>query len=160
MLRIFLPLAIVASMYFGPMFAEITSGSATGAYETERTGQFFIGNTIDCLTKLKAPLGEECAFSGTFYDSPLVGHLMSWTAVLSIAAGALGILGLLPVIGRVTSIFTILAGIAAVGSMGVLSLTMMGTEEGLGAVRWGVYSTAGLGLITLISGLSGMRGSR
>ncbi len=159
MQRILLPLAIIAAMYFGPMFAETTSGSATGDAETVRTGQFFIGNMIGCLTELRVPLGEECSFDGEFYDSPLVGHAMNWTAILALGAGVLGIIGLLPVIGRLTSIVTVLAGVGALAAMGILSLTMLGTDDGLGAIRWGVYLTAGAGLLTLISGLAGMRGN-
>jgi hypothetical protein len=149
MQRILLPLVIVAAMYFGPMFAETTSGSATGASETVRTGQFFIGNMV----------GEECAFDGEFHDSPLVGHVMNWTALLALGAGVLGIIGLLPVIGRLTSVLTVLAGLGALGAMGLLTLTLLGTDDGLGAIRWGVYLTAGAGLLTLIAGLAGMRGN-
>jgi hypothetical protein len=159
MQRILLPLVIVAAMYFGPMFAETTSGSATGASETVRTGQFFIGNMVGCLMELRVPLGEECAFDGEFHDSPLVGHVMNWTALLALGAGVLGIIGLLPVIGRLTSVLTVLAGLGALGAMGLLTLTLLGTDDGLGAIRWGVYLTAGAGLLTLIAGLAGMRGN-
>lgn len=160
MQRIILPLAIVASMFFGPLFAEVTSGSATGASETARTGEFFIGNMVGCLTELRIPLGEECDFDGEFYGSPLVGHVMNWAALLAIGAAALGVVGLLPVVGRLTSIVTVLAGVGALGAMGLLTLTLLGGDEGLGAVRWGVYLTAGAGLLTLIAGLAGMRGNR
>lgn len=158
MQRIILPLAIVAALYFGPLFAETTSGSATGASETVRTGEFFLGNMVGCLTELRVPLGEGCGFEGTFFDSPMVGHAINWTALLAIAAGLLGIIGLLPVIGRLTSIVALLAGLATLASMGLLTLTMIGTDDGLGGIRWGVYASAGLGLLTLITGLSGMRG--
>lgn len=160
MQRIIFPLAIVAAIYFGPIFAETTSGSATGASETVRTGEFFIGNMANCLMELTVPLGEECSFDGEFYGSPMVGHIINWAALLGLGAGVLGIIGLLPVIGRLTSIVTVLAGLGALGSMGLLSLTMMGTDEGLAAIRWGVYLTAGLGLLTLIAGLGGLRGAR
>ena len=152
-------MAIVAALYFGPLFAETTSGSVTGASETARTGEFFLGNMVGCLTELRVPLGEGCGFEGTFFDSPMVGYAINWTAMLAIAAGLLGVIGLLPFIGRITSIVTLLAGLATLASMGLLTLTMIGTEDGLGAIRWGVYASSGLGLLTMITGISGMRGN-
>lgn len=159
MTRILLPLAIVAAMYFGPLFAVEQSSNALGSDVAEITGEYFIGNMVGCLTELRIPLGEECGFDGQFYDSPLVGHVMNWSAMLAIGAGVLGIIGLLPFIGRLTSIVTVLAGLGAIGAMGLMSLTLMGTDDGLGAIRWGTYLTAGAGLLTLISGLAGMRGN-
>lgn len=160
MQRIVLPLAVVAAMYFGPLFAETTSGAATGATETVRSGQFFLDNMVGCIRNLQAPLGEACSFQGTFYDSPMVGLAINWAALISIAAAALGIIGLLPFIGRLTSIVTLIAGLAALAAMGLMTLTMLGTESGLSAIRWGVYATAGLALLTMIAGLAGMRGNR
>lgn len=159
MQRILLPLAIVAAMYFGPMFAVEQASDALGSEVSTVTGKHFIGNAVACMAELRVPLGEECAFDGRFYDSPMVGHMMTWAALLAVAAGALGIIGLLPVVGRLTSIVTVLAGLGALGAVGMMSLTLLGTNEGLGAIRWGAYLTAGAGLLTLISGLSGMRGN-
>ena len=158
MMRILLPLAIVAAMFFGPLFAETTSGSATGDSETLRTGTYFIGNMIGCLTELRVPIGEGCEFDGSFHGSPLVGHVMTWAALLALGAAVISVLGLLPVIGRLTSIVVILAGLGAIGAVGLMTLTLLGTDDGLGAIRWGTYLTAGAGLMTLIAGLGGMRG--
>ncbi len=160
MTRILLPLAIVAAMYFGPLFAETTSGSATGSAETLRTGEIFIGNMIGCLVELRMPVGEACSYAGEFHDSSMVGHVVNWAALAALAAALLGIIGLLPVIGRLTSIITVLAGLGAVGAMGLMTLTLLGTDDGLGAIRWGTYLTAGAGLLTVIAGLGGMRGAR
>ena len=160
MTRILLPLAIVAAMYFGPLFAETTSGSVTGNSETLRTGEYFIGNMIGCLTELRVPVGEECGFDGSFHGSPLVGHVMNWAALLALGSAVLAVIGLLPVIGRLTSIVVVLAGIGTLGAVGLMTLTLLGTDAGLGAVRWGTYLTAGAGLLTLIAGLGGMRGAR
>ncbi len=160
MTRILLPLAIVAVMFYAPLFAVEQKSDALGSEVSSVQGDYFIGNAIGCLSKLQVPLGEECAFDGEFYGSPLVGHVMTWTALLAIGAGVLGVIGLLPVVGRLTSIVTVLAGLGALGAMGLMSLTMMGTDDGLGAIRWGTYLTAGVGLLTVISGLGGMRGAR
>ncbi|MEO1253073.1 MAG: hypothetical protein AAFW81_12100 [Pseudomonadota bacterium] len=159
MQRILLPLSIVAALYFGPLFAETTSGSVTGTTENVFSGSFFLDNMVGCLTELRVPIGEGCGFEGSFNDSPMVGHVINYAALLALAAGVLGVIGLLPVIGRLTSIVTLLAGLAALAAMGLLSLTLMGTDSGLGAIRWGVYLTAGLGLLTLIAGLAGLRGN-
>jgi hypothetical protein len=86
------------------------------------------------------------------------GLAVAGAAGFSAIAAALGVLGLLPFVGRLTSIATAIAGVVAVGAMGYLILTLMGTSEGLGGVQWGAYLTGGAGLLTLISGLSGMRG--
>ena len=122
------------------------------------TGDYFIGKAVDCLKELKAPIGEDCASDGEIQDSTSVGSALSWASMLAIAAGALGIIGLIPFVGRLTSVVTIVAGLAGLGAMGYFLLTMMGTADGLAAVQWGAYLAAGAGLLTTISGLSGMRG--
>ncbi len=159
MTRILLPLAIVVVIFFGPMFSETTSGPATGKKETPVAGEYFIGEAVGCLLELQVPLGEECASDGVLNDSTMVGDVMSWASMLAIAAAGLGIIGLLPFIGRLTSIVTILAGVGAVGAIGYMALTLMGTDGvGLPAMQWGAYLAAALGLLTLISGLAGLRG--
>ncbi len=159
MARIFLPLAIVAAIFFGPLFAEVTTGSATGSNMTPRYGEYFIGNAVDCLLKLKAPIGEECASEGKLNGSVMVGQIITWASMLALAAAALGVVGLIPFIGRLTSIVTILAGLAALASMGLLALTLIGIDGiGLTGLRWGAYLAAAAGLLTLISGLAGLRG--
>ncbi len=158
MIRILLPLAIVAAIFFGPMFAETTSGSATGDRKAIVSGEYFIGEAIGCLMSLKPPIGEECASDGKINDSLLVGNVLTWASLLSIAAAIIGVLGLLPFIGRLTSIVTIAAGGFSLGAIGLFMLTMMATPEGLPGVQWGAYLAAGAALLTTISGLSGMRG--
>ena len=159
MIRILMPLAIVAAMFFGPMYSYPSTNPVSGQEENSVvTGSVFIGNAIACLRELKTPLGEECASEGKISDSTTVGTMMSWAAVLSIAAAAVGILGLIPFVGRVTSIVTILAGLAGLGAMGLFIMTMMSTSQGLPGVQWGAYLAAGAALLTTISGLSGMRG--
>lgn len=158
MTRIFLPLAIVAAIFFGPMFAETTTGAASGEAVTTRSGEYFIGNAIDCLMQLKAPVGEECESDGEINDSIMVGQFITWASLLALAAAVLGVFGLIPVIGRITSVVTILAGLGALGAMGLLALTLIGTEVGLPGLQWGAYLAAAAGLLTLISGLAGLRG--
>ena len=158
MLRILLPLAIVASMYFTPMFSVETSDSLRGDSLQSVDGAYFVGNTVDCVIAMTPPIGEECASAGQLDESLTVGQTMSYSLLLALGAGALGVIGLLPFIGRITSVVTILAGLGALGSTGMLSLALMNSEAGLGAIGWGAYVTAGVGLLTVIAGLSGMRG--
>ncbi len=158
MTRILLPLAIVAAIFFGPMFSETTSGSATGDSTTLRSGEYFIGEAVECLRKLQLPIGEDCASEGQLNGSTVVGDVISWAALISVAAAALGVAGLLPFIGRLTSMVTVVAGLATLGAMGYFALSMMGTPEGLPGVQWGAYLAAAFGMLTLISGLAGLRG--
>ncbi len=159
MTRILLPLAFVAAIFFTPMFAETTSGAATGDRVTPVAGEYFIGEAINCLIDLTVPIEEQCASQGALNDSMAVGNAMSWASLLALAAGGLGIIGLLPFIGRLTSIVTVLSGLGGMGAVGYLALTLMGTDGvGLPGMQWGAYLAGALGLLTLISGLSGLRG--
>ncbi len=159
MTRIFLPLAIVAVIYFGPMFAQESKGAATGTKMEMVSGEYFIGNAVDCLRALKAPIGDDCASDGVLNSSTSVGTMMSWASMLSVGAALLGIIGLLPFIGRLTSLVTIAAGVAAMGSVGYMALTLMAVDGvGLPGMQWGAYLAAAAGLLTTISGLSGLRG--
>lgn len=158
MIRIFLPLAAVAAIFFGPMFTVETTDSLRGTSSSTVTGDYFISGVVDCVRQMKPPIGEECASTGQINNSTEVGTIISYASILAIGAGALGVIGLLPFIGRLTSIVTILAGLGILGSMGMLALTMMGTPEGLPGLQWGAYAAGGAGLLTLISGLSGVRG--
>lgn len=158
MIRIFLPLAIVAALFFGPMFTEQSKGELRGKTVSVVTGDYFIGNTVDCVRDLKLPVGKDCASTGELKGSTLVGNALSWSALLAGLAAVLAVPGLLPFIGRMTSIVTVAAGVGALGAVGLFMSTVVGSEAGLGAVQWGAYLAAGLALLTTISGLSGMRG--
>ncbi len=159
MIRIFLPLAIIAAMFFGPMYSYPADNPVSGREElTKVTGNEFMGGVINCVRKLQLPIGKACASDGEINESKMVSTTMSMAASLSLGAALLGILGLLPFISRITSIVTLAAGLAALGAMGYFVVSMMGTKIGLGGVQWGAYLAAGMALLTTISGLSGMRG--
>lgn len=159
MTRILLPLAIVAAIFFGPMYNVSGTLADSGETVVTRTGEYFVGEAIGCLRQLQPPIGEECASDGVLNDSTMVGTVMSYATILSLAAAVLGIIGMLPVIGRLTSIVTILAGAAAMGAIGYMALTLLATDGiGLPGMQWGAYLAAGAGLLTLIAGLSGLRG--
>lgn len=161
MIRILLPLAIIASMYFGPFYSETTVGSATGERTDIVDGRYFIDNAVKCAVGLNIAgfaFGEECASDVEFNDSKMTGSLLSGAAKISLVAAILGVIGILPFVGRVTSFATIAAGLATLGAIGFFLLSAMSLPEGLGAVSWGAHLTAGAGLLTLISGLSGIRG--
>jgi hypothetical protein len=118
----------------------------------------FIGNAVQCLLAFKAPIGEDCESDYEVGDSKMVSNMITWAAMFALFAALLGIIGLLPVIGRLTSVVTIIAGLGTLGAMGVLALAMIGSEVGLPGLQWGAYLAAGAGLLTLISGLAGLRG--
>ncbi len=159
MIRILLPLAIVAAMFFGPMYSFEVDNPVSGREEqTMVTGDQFIGGAINCVRKLQLPFGEECASPAEVNESKMPSTVMSWAAALSIGAALVGVLGLLPFIGRITSIVTLGAGLGSLAAMGFFLVSMMGSEVGLGGVQWGAYLASGAALLTTISGLSGMRG--
>ncbi|WDI32001.1 hypothetical protein PUV54_02205 [Hyphococcus flavus] len=159
MIRILLPLAIVAAMFFGPMYSYESDNPVSGREEqTLVTGDQFIGGAINCMRNLTLPRGEDCASDGRVNDSKNVSRLMSWAASLSVGAALIGVLGLLPIVSRLTSVVTLAAGLISLAAMGFFLVSMMGTKVGLGGVQWGAYLTSGAALLTTISGLSGMRG--
>jgi hypothetical protein len=127
------------------------------------SGDYFIGNAVECVRNLTVPIGEECASTGKLRDgknkeTTMVGSALSWASVLAGLAAVLAIPGLLPFIGRITSIVTVAAGLVSLGALGLFLTNMLGSEAGLAGVQWGAYLAAGLSLLTTISGLSGMRG--
>lgn len=153
MIRILLPLAVIAALLFAPMFSETTTGSVTGETVTARTGHYFVGNTIDCWMHRDFSISGDCEPVGG-----LEGKAIFAAVFVSAVAAVLGILGLLPIIGRLTSFITMLAGVVVIAAIGYFALTMMGSEEGIAGVQWGSYLAGGGGLLTLISGLAGARG--
>ena len=161
MIRVILPLAIVAAMFFGPFFSETTSGSSTGDRTSMVAGSYFIEEAVNCVRTLNYSgfaFGDECASDAEYNGSNMSGSVLSGAAKISIAAALLGIVGILPFIGRVTSIATIGAGLTTLGALGYFMMSAMRSADGLASIQWGAYLAAGLGLLTLISGLSGVRG--
>lgn len=159
MIRIILPLMMVACIFFGPMYGYTTPNPISGQEQLSRvTGDQFLKEAVDCLREVRLPIGEECDATEEINGSTTPANVISWAAMLALAAAGLGVIGILPLIGRLTSVVTILAGVGGLGAMGLFMLTMLGTSEGLPAVQWGAYLTAGVSLLTVISGLSGLRG--
>jgi hypothetical protein len=159
MIRILLPLAMVAAMFFGPMYTYPSDNPVSGREEIRQVpGSEFMGGVIDCVRQLQVPLGKACASEGEINGSKSISHIMSLAAIAALVAAVLGVVGLIPVVGRVTSIVTLAAGVVVLGAMGYFVMLMIGSKVGLGGVYWGTYLTAGLSLLTIISGLSGMRG--
>lgn len=153
MIRILLPLAVIAAIILFPMFSETTVGAVTGdAVATARTGNFLVEETIQCFSKQKFSISGDCA--------PRLG--MTGTAVAAaIGAAAIaaiaGLPGLLPFVGRVTSVVTAAGGGIIVIGVGYFILQVLGAGESA-KVEWGAYLAGGLGLLTLVAGLSGIRG--
>ena len=153
MIRILLPLAVIASISLCPLFSETTIGAVSGdAVTTSRTGNFLVEDTIKCFSKQNFSLSGDCA--------PRLG--MTGTAVAAALGAAaiaavVGVPGLLPFVGRVTSFVTTAAGGIIVLGVGYFILQVMGAGESA-KVEWGAYLGGGLGLLTLVAGLSGIRG--
>lgn len=155
MIRILLPLAIIAAILFAPMYS--ISGMDPVTNETSaatKSGYGLVKNTIDCWRSGEYSLADKCAPVGG-----LKGQAVFAAVFVSAVAAVLGILGLLPVIGRLTSLITTLAGIIVIAAIGYFALTTMGSKNGgSDAIQWGTYLAGGGGLLTLISGLHGVRG--
>ncbi|NWG70698.1 MAG: hypothetical protein HXY23_03690 [Parvularculaceae bacterium] len=155
MIRVLLPLAVVAAILFGPMYTvKIYDPVLQEETASPQSGMKLVQPTVDCWRKKNYSFSGDCAPKGG----------MKGTAMLaSIAAGgvaaAIGVFGLLPFVGRLTSVVTTLAGGVIVLAIGYFAMTMMGAgNESTEAVQWGTYLAGGGGLLTLISGLAGMRG--
>ena len=80
MIRILLPLAIVAAIFLGPFFSETTSGSATGDRVSTVTGSYFIGEAVDCVRNMQfaeLAFGDACASDAEYNGSKMPGTLLS-----------------------------------------------------------------------------------
>ena len=152
MIRIVLPLAVIVLLLFAPLFGADTSEVGGIVKPNTVTGMDYVGDTLKCWTTGKFSISGDCA--------PEAGNrgLAIFSAVfVSAVAAALGVLGLFPIIGRLTSAITTLAGVVVIAGVGFYILSNIGGEHD-GGVQWGSYLAGGGGLLTLISGLSGMRG--
>jgi len=153
MLRILLPLAVIAALLFAPIFNDTVEGSDLGGSTVSLSGNAYVGNTVNCW------IGRDFSISGECEPKGGTKGLAIFAAVfVSAVAAVLGVLGLIPFVGRLTSAITSLAGVIIIAAIGFFVFTQMQTDEGLEAVQWGSYLAGGGGLLTLISGLSGMRG--
>ena len=151
MIRILLPLMVAAALYFAPLFNESISGSFSGDAERPIAGSYFVGDTVGCVMNQNFSIKDECEPKDGMKGLAIAGAMG-----VSAIAGVLGVLGLLPFVGRLTSLVTTIAGVASIGAIAYFAMNIMG-QEGV-TLAWGTYVAGGLGLLTLISGLSGMRG--
>jgi hypothetical protein len=152
MIRVLLPLAVVAAILFGPMYTvKIYDPVLQEETASPQSGLKLVQPTIDCWRDKKYSFSGDCAPKGD-----LKGKAMLAAIAAGGVAAALGVFGLLPFVGRLTSVVTTLAGGVIVAAIGYFALTMMGGDKE--AVQWGTYLAGGGGLLTLISGLAGMRG--
>jgi hypothetical protein len=153
MIRILLPLAVVAAILLGPLIAGPTQ--VVGGIEKPTTvvGYDYLKDTIDCWRAGNYSIKDACEPEGG-----LRGLSLFAAVATSAAAAVVGILGLLPFIGRLTSALTTLAGVVALAAIGYFALTVMNAEGGTENLQWGTYLAGGAGLLTLISGLAGLRG--
>lgn len=167
MARIYLPLLMVASVFFGPMYGYRTVNPVSDTTQiTSVRGQVFLGEMIACLGEVRLPVEghmhlpayDECVSTEKINGSGLVANAVTGAALLAIAASLAGIAGILPLVGRLTSILTVLAGLGGLGAMGLFTLTVLGSPDQVIVLRWGVYLTSVLAFLVLVSGLSGMRG--
>lgn len=153
MIRIFLPLAVIAVLLFAPIFNDKVDGSELGSGVVSLSGSDYVQSTIDCWLNQKFSLDGECAPEGG-----LKGKAIFFAIFVSAVAAVLGVAGLLPFIGRATSFVTTLAGVVVIGAVGFYILQQMSADEGVGGLQWGSYLAGGGGLLTLVAGLSGIRG--
>lgn len=154
MLRILLPLAVVAALIFGPLVAGETTSVGGITKQATVTGMDYVGPSVECWKAGKYSIGDGCKPQGALKGSLVLAALLS-----SGIAAAFGVIGIVPFVGRLTSVITTLGGAIAMASMGAFALMLMsGGSNDHEAVQWGTYLAGGGGLLTLISGLAGMRG--
>jgi len=153
MIRILLPLAVIAALLFAPIFSDEVNGSDLGGQSVMLTGNDYVGNTVGCFLRGEFSLADECAPQGGNKGVAIFAAVF-----VSAVAAALGVIGLLPVIGRLTSLITTLAGIVVIAAIAFYVFQQMGSDEGLEGIQWGSYLAGGGGLLTLIAGLAGVRG--
>ncbi len=156
MIRILLSLAVAAACFFGPLFADTTGNIVGQGPGVLVSGEYFAVPTVDCLMAQTYSVTGDCA-----PNEGLLGLLITATVGLGLLSGALGVIGLLPLVGRVTSVITFLAGMIAIITFGMVLKDLMTTEGAIFTdIRWGTYAVGGFGLLTLFTGLGGMRGDR
>jgi amino acid permease len=153
MIRVLLPLAVIAAILFAPMYTEKVSGSEFGTRYQQLSGYDYVAPTLDCWTKGKFSIADDCEPNGA-----VKGKLIFAGVLISAVAAGLGVVGILPVVGRLTSGVTTLAGAVVLAAMAYYILSQLRSEGGAEALQWGAYLAGGGGLLTLISGLAGMRG--
>ena len=155
MIRVLLPLAVIAAILFSPIYKTPASFDDVQGIETSNqvAGYALVKPAIDCWRNKEFSVSGDCEPKGDTKGLALTGAV-----ALSGLAAALGVFGLLPFVGRLTSVVTVVAGLAAVGAIGYFGAGMLGAEGGVSRIDWGSYLAGGGGLLTLISGLSGMRG--
>jgi len=155
MTRVILPLAIIAAILFAPIYKTPSSYDDVQGIETSNqvAGYALVKPAIDCWRTGNISVSGDCEpKAGT------KGLALAGAVGISAIAAVLGVLGILPVIGRLTSVVTVIAGLVALCAMGYFGSTLLGAEGGLSRIDWGSYLAGGGGLLTVISGLSGMRG--
>ncbi|MGF1544607.1 MAG: hypothetical protein ACFB00_08935 [Parvularculaceae bacterium] len=153
MIRVLLPLAVIAILLFAPVFGDKVEGSEIGGGVVQLTGYDYTKKSIDCWLGGDFSLVDECA-----PESGLKGLSVFFAIFIAAVAAALGVIGLVPFIGRITSFVTTVAGVVIIGAIAFYVLQSMGSDEGIAGVQWGAYVAGGGGLLTTIFGLSGMRG--
>lgn len=153
MTRILLPLAVIAALLYAPIFAGTTTEVAGIEKANTVTGWDYVGNTVDCFRNKNFTIDGDCQPSGGD-----LGMAIFAAVFVSAVAAVLGIFGLLPFVGRITSVITTIAGVVVIAAIAYYGLTQMNGDEGAAGIQWGSYLAGGGGLLTLISGLSGMRG--
>ncbi|MEO1014173.1 MAG: hypothetical protein AAFX08_03195 [Pseudomonadota bacterium] len=153
MIRILLPLAVLAALLFAPIFSETVVSGEFGENTQTYTGHKYVGNTVDCWVGRNFSISGECEPQGG-----RKGFAIFAAVFVSATAAALGVIGLIPFVGRITSLVTSLAGVVVVAAIAFFVFSQMSGDAGLEGVQWGSYVAGGGGLLTLISGLAGMRG--
>ena len=153
MFRILLPLAVIATLLYAPIFAGATTEVAGIEKANTVTGWDYVGNTVNCFKNKEFSIDGDCQPAGES-----LGLAIFAAVFVSGVAAVLGVLGLLPFVGRITSVITTIAGVVVIAAIAFYGLNQMNGDAGAAGIQWGSYLAGGGGLLTLISGLSGMRG--
>lgn len=153
MIKILLPLAVVAILLLTPLYGSQTSEVGGIVKPNTVTGMDYVGDTLKCWMSGKYSLADDCA-----PEAGTMGLGIFAAVLTSGLAAVVGVIGLLPFVGRLTSAMTTLAGAVTLSAISYYIVKNLGSDAGISGIQWGSFAAGGGGLLTLISGLSGMRG--
>jgi hypothetical protein len=154
MIRILLPLAVIAALVIAPLYSISAKDSVTNqTVELPMSGWKLVDKTVECWRAGEYSLKGKCEPKGEMKGKAVFAALAA-----SALAAVFGVVSLLPLIGRLAGFVITLAGLTTVVAIGYFGFSFLSGKEGLEALQWGTYLAGGGGLLTLVSGLARMRG--
>ncbi|MEX0645868.1 MAG: hypothetical protein WD076_11185, partial [Parvularculaceae bacterium] len=140
MIRILLPLAVIAAILFAPMYSVQIKDPVLGEQgSAQKSGYAFVDNTITCWRGGEYSISGDCKPKGG-----LKGQLIFAAIFVSGVTAVLGVLGVIPIVGKLTSFITTLAGVVVIAAIAYFAVTLMASSEnGSESIQWGSYLAGG-----------------